>query len=95
MAEKLGPGSEFEAKMKEVGKLVDQKVKSALETSREARGRDSKPSPDPQPKPKASTRPAASTRSREARIKELESKLDQIRDELKRLKEGADDSLGR
>jgi beta-lactamase regulating signal transducer with metallopeptidase domain len=95
MAEKLGPGSEFEAKMKEIGKLVDQKVKSALETSRGAEASAAKPSPDARPKPKASTRPAASTRSREARIKELESKLDQIRDELKRLKEGADDSPGR
>ena len=93
MAEKLGPGSEFEAKMKEIGKLVDQKVKSALETGKGGEASAPKPSPDARPKPKASPRPAASARSREARIKELESKLDQIRDELKRLKEGNDDSL--
>jgi beta-lactamase regulating signal transducer with metallopeptidase domain len=79
---KFGPGSEFERTMKEFGKRMEKGFDSDL--GEKVEGRTARPSPEPAPKP------SAGARSRAARIDEIESRLKQLMDELKRLKAGGD-----
>jgi hypothetical protein len=79
---KFGPGSEFEKKMKGFGKRMERGFDSDL--GEKVEGRIARPSPEPAP------RPSAGDRSRAARIDEIESRLKQLMDELKRLKAGGD-----
>jgi hypothetical protein len=79
---KFGPGSEFEKKMKELGTRLEKGLDSDLENKVKARTT----RPSPAPAPKLST----GDRSRAARIDEIESRINQLMDELKRLKAGGD-----
>jgi beta-lactamase regulating signal transducer with metallopeptidase domain len=97
----LGPGSEFEAKMKELGERMEKKfgpgsdfakrMKALAEEDRPAPEVKGKPTPRPKPKaaPRASARAGRSDRER--RIRELESRIDRLKDELKKLKSDGDE----
>jgi hypothetical protein len=101
MEKQFGPDSEFEARMKEFGRRMEKqfgpdsefarRMKEKMEESREldrspsAKEKPRKPKPEPAPRPS----PRNSREVREKRIRDLESRLNEIQNELKRLK--ADD----
>jgi hypothetical protein len=102
MDKKFGPGSEFETKMKELGERMEKKfgpgsefeTKMKEKSKGEGQDRDGSaargkaPTHElPNPSPRPSPRPGRS--SREERIKDLESRINKLMLELKRLK--ADD----
>jgi beta-lactamase regulating signal transducer with metallopeptidase domain len=91
--EKFGPGSEFEKKMKELGTRIQKDLGPELEKAmksfdfdleKKGKARSARPSPEPAPKP------STGDRSRAARINEIESRINQLMDELKRLKASGD-----
>jgi beta-lactamase regulating signal transducer with metallopeptidase domain len=97
--DKFGP--EFEKKMKEFGdkfgpdfeKKIDEfaeQMAQRFSFDSEKRAKETKPAPAPKPDPFVTTRD--NEPSREKRIRELESKLDQIMAELKELRQSRDDS---
>jgi beta-lactamase regulating signal transducer with metallopeptidase domain len=101
MEKQFGPDSEFEARMKEFGQRMEkqfgpdsdfarrmkEKMKESGELDRvpSAKEKPNKPKPERAPRPS----PRNSREVREKRIRDLESRLNEIQDELKRLK--ADD----
>lgn len=108
MEEKFGPGSEFEEKMKQLGERMEKQFgpgsdfeKQMKDAFAKEKGKE-RPGVAPKTKTKSTTipTPRAARResvrtgrsSRAARIREIESKIDQLRDELRKLKE--DDSDG-
>jgi hypothetical protein len=103
MEKKFGPGSEFEAKMKELGARMEKKFgpgsefeakmkEKIKEQGQDQQGPDAKrkPGSEGRTRPSYATSPRPGKATREQRIKDLESRIDDLMRELKRLK--ADDS---
>jgi beta-lactamase regulating signal transducer with metallopeptidase domain len=85
MEKKFGPGSKFETEMKELGERIEKQYGPGSEFEAKLKEKTRK-APDSAPKP--APRPGRS--SREERIRNLESQIDKLMRELKRLK--AEDS---
>ena len=81
LGKKLGPGSDFEKQMKDLGQKMKEKAEAAAPRNK-AESRADRGAPE---KPK--TAASAKTRRREARIAALEAQIRKLAEELKALED--------
>jgi beta-lactamase regulating signal transducer with metallopeptidase domain len=90
MGKKFGLGSEFEKTMKAVGEEMKEKYGPNSEFARKALEQAGSDSSKPRKQTEAKSKPAAKDRKRDLRIKELESQIGKLMEEIKALKADQD-----